>query len=109
VQERPSVRLVRTHRFRRAYRKLDARYRELVKKTLAPFVADPTYPGLRVEHIQGTDGIWEMRAGREIRITFEIREGQGGHARRRLAQRRPRRSYPLESLRGQTLLLTGSL
>jgi mRNA interferase RelE/StbE len=57
VQERPSVRFVRTNRFRRAYRKLDARYRELVKKALAQFVADPTYPGLRVKRIQGTDAL----------------------------------------------------
>jgi mRNA interferase RelE/StbE len=78
VQERPSVRFVRTNRFRRAYRKLDARYRELVKKALAQFVADPTYPGLRVKRIQGTDGIWEMRAGRDIRVTFEFREDNEG-------------------------------
>ena len=78
MEQIPSVRFVRTNRFRRAYRKLDARYRELVKKALAQFVADRTYPGLRVKRIQGTDKIWEMRAGRDIRITFEFEEGEGG-------------------------------
>ena len=78
MEQMPSVRFVRTERFRRAYRKLDERYRELVKKTLAQFVADRTYPGLRVKRIQGTDKIWEMRAGRDIRITFEFEEGEGG-------------------------------
>jgi RNA polymerase sigma factor (sigma-70 family) len=68
MEQMPSVRFVRTNRFRRAYRKLDERYRELVKKALAQFLADRTYPGLRVKRIQGTDKIWEMRAGRDIRI-----------------------------------------
>ena len=72
----PSVRFIRTNRFRRAYRKLDERYRELVKKALTQFVADRTYPGLRVKRIQGTDKIWEMRAGRDIRITLEFEDSE---------------------------------
>ena len=78
MEQMPSVRFIRTNRFRRAYRKLDEHYRELVKKALAQFLADRTYPGLRVKRIQGTDGIWEMRAGRDIRITFEFQESEGG-------------------------------
>ena len=78
MQRTPSVRFVRTENFRRAYRKLDERYRELVKKALAQFLADHTYPGLRVKRIQGTDGIWEMRAGRDIRITFELKGSEDG-------------------------------
>jgi mRNA interferase RelE/StbE len=78
VQQTPSVRFVRTARFRRAYRKLDERYRELVKKALAQFLADRTYPGLRVKRLQGTDKIWEMRAGRDIRITFEFEDSEDG-------------------------------
>jgi mRNA-degrading endonuclease RelE of RelBE toxin-antitoxin system len=86
----PSLRLVRTHRFRRAYRKLDERYRELVKKALAQFArmgawrVDRTYPGLRVKRLQGTNQIWEMRAGRDMRITVgcissaELEEGEEG-------------------------------
>ena len=73
-----SITKISTNRFRRAYRKLDERYRELVKKALTQFLADRTYPGLRVKRIQGTDGIWEMRAGRDIRITFEFQESQDG-------------------------------
>jgi mRNA-degrading endonuclease RelE of RelBE toxin-antitoxin system len=72
------VQLIRTERFRRAYRKLDGSHRELVKKALAQFLADRTHPGLRVKRIQGTDKIWEMRAGRDIRITFEFEEGEEG-------------------------------
>ena len=72
------MRLIRTERFRRAYRKLDEPYRQLVKKALAQFLADRTYPGLRVKRIRGTDRIWEMRAGRDIRITFEFHQDQDG-------------------------------
>jgi mRNA interferase RelE/StbE len=78
VQRTPSVRFIRTNRFRRAYRKLDGHYREQVKKALAQFLADRTTPGLRVKRIQGTDGIWEMRAGRDIRITFEFQQKGDG-------------------------------
>jgi len=31
------------------------------------------HPGLRVKKIQGTETIWEARAGLAIRITFEIK------------------------------------
>ena len=31
-------------------------------------------PSLKVKKIQGTDDIWEARAGLPIRITFEIKE-----------------------------------
>jgi hypothetical protein len=71
---------LRTERFKRAYRRLDQRNRERVKKALAQLLADRTHPGLRVKRVQGTERIWEMRAGRDIRadknhrITFEIEE-----------------------------------
>jgi len=65
---------IRTERFKRAYRRLEQRDQERVKKALARLLADRAYPGLRVKRVQGTEQIWEMRAGREIRITFEIEE-----------------------------------
>ncbi len=74
----PALRFVRTSRFRRAYRKLDKRDRERVKRALTQFVEDRTLPGLHVKRIQGTDSIWEMRAGRDIRITFEFRRDEDG-------------------------------
>ena len=61
----------RTERFKRAYRKLETVERELVKKALRQLAEDRTHPGLRLKRMQGTDGIWEVRAGRDIRITFE--------------------------------------
>ena len=78
----PAFRFVRTNRFQRAYRKLDerdhTRDHERVKRALSRFAADRTLPGLHVKQIQGTDSIWEMRAGRDIRITFEFRQDEDG-------------------------------
>ncbi len=76
MPDRPPIRFIRTNHFRRAYRKLDDRDRGLVKKALTQFVADRAGPGLHVKRIRGTDRIWEMRAGRDIRVTFEYEERQ---------------------------------
>jgi mRNA interferase RelE/StbE len=32
------------------------------------------YPGLRVKKIKGTEYIWEARASRSLRMTFQIEE-----------------------------------
>lgn len=66
------MQFVRSERFKQTYRKLELAEQELVKKALRQLIIDRSYPGLRVKRIQGTEGIWEMRAGRDIRITFEI-------------------------------------
>ncbi len=63
----------RTERYKRAYCKLEAVEQELVKKALRQFATDRATPGLRVKRVQGTEAIWEMRAGRDIPITFEMR------------------------------------
>lgn len=62
----------RTERFKRAYRKLEAAEQELVRKALRQLAEDRSYPGLRVKRVQGTSAVWEVRAGRDIRITFEM-------------------------------------
>ena len=66
------MQFVRTERFKRAYLNLEPAEQDLVRKALRQLAADRTHSGLRVKRVQGTDGIWEMRAGRDIRITFEI-------------------------------------
>ena len=64
--------LIRTARFRRAYRQLEPRHREQVKKALAQLLADRAHPGLRVKRVRGTKGVRELCAGKDIRVTFEI-------------------------------------
>ncbi len=62
----------RSERFKRAYRKLETADRELVKKALRQLAEDRSHPGLRLKRMQGTNGIWEIRAGHDIRITLEF-------------------------------------
>ena len=69
------MRLLLTDRFRRAYRSLSPQDRKRVQKALLLISEDLGYPGLRVKRLQGTAGIWEARASRSLRITFEV-EGQ---------------------------------
>jgi len=68
------VNLVRTERFKRVYRKLDSQERMRVKKALAHLLADRSHPGLHAKQVRGTARIWELRAGRDIRVTFEMEE-----------------------------------
>lgn len=65
---------IRTQRFQRAYRKLEPTEQALVKKALTQLLADRTHPSLGVKRIRGTKSIWELRAGRDIRVTFETEE-----------------------------------
>jgi len=60
-----------TARFERAYAALRADERRQVQKALRKMSEDLRYPGLGVKRIRGTRGIWEARASRGLRITFE--------------------------------------
>ena len=68
------MKVARTERFKRAYRKLAEHEKVRVKKSIVQLLENRNHPGLRVKRIKGTDYIWEMRAGRDIRITFEVSE-----------------------------------
>lgn len=69
------MRLVLTDRFRRAYRALPPGDRQRAQKALRLMGSDLRHPGLGVKRIRGTRGIWEARAGRALRITFEVEGG----------------------------------
>ena len=66
------MRLQYTHRFERAYGELSDKDAERVRKALLELAENPRHPSLRVKKIQGTDNIWEARAGLSIRMTLEI-------------------------------------
>ncbi len=69
------MRILLTERFRRAYRSLETVDQGRVRKALRLMAEDLKYPGLQVKKIQGTKRIWEARASRSLRITFQIEEG----------------------------------
>ena len=69
------MRILLTERFRRAYQSLSKEDQERVKKALRLMTEDLKYPSLRVKKMRGTAGIWEARASRSLRITFQMEEG----------------------------------
>lgn len=64
------MRLVLTARFQRAYAALSLENQTKVQKALRRMSEDLRHPGLGVKRIRGTQGIWEARASRGLRITF---------------------------------------
>ncbi len=66
------MRLQYTGRFQRAYNELGDDEVEQVKKAIRLLVTNPHDPGLRVKKMQGTEDIWEARASRSLRLTFEM-------------------------------------
>ena len=69
------MRLLLTARFQRAYAALSPGDQKQVQKALRMMGSDLRHPGLGVKRIRGTRGIWEARASRALRITFET-EGE---------------------------------
>jgi len=68
------MRVLFTRRFRRAYLGLSLDDAARTRKALSFMSENLRHPGLQVKKVQGTDNIWEARAGLPIRITFEIKE-----------------------------------
>jgi len=62
-----------TRRFERTFSDLPDEDAERVRKALRLLAENPRHPRLRIKKIQGTDGIWEARAGLTVRLTFMMR------------------------------------
>ena len=68
------MKIARTERFKKAYQKLNQRQRRAVEKALSFLVSNIRHPSLRVKGVEGTTGVWEARASRSIRLSFEFRD-----------------------------------
>lgn len=66
------MRIARTERFKAAYVQLTPSNRQQARKAIRLLLENPRHPGLRVKRIKGTEGIWEARVSRSIRMTFEV-------------------------------------
>ena len=66
------MRIARTERFKNAWQELGETEKKLVAKALQNLVDNIRYPALRVKKIQGVKNIWEARASRLIRMTFQV-------------------------------------
>jgi hypothetical protein len=70
------VRVERSPRFDRAYKKLPREVRERFKEKLRLLEASNfTHPSLRIKKIKGTANIWEASIDMNHRFTFEKIEG----------------------------------
>lgn len=58
--------------FKRDYKKLTSIAKEKVKKAIFLMEDDLRYSSLQVKKIKGTKNIWEARASKSLRITFNI-------------------------------------
>ena len=61
-----------TEQFEQAYEKLTKAERRSVRKALALLGDNPKYPSLRVKKMEGRRNIWEDRASKRLRVTFEM-------------------------------------
>ena len=67
------MRLERTERFKRAYKRLSRDEQDLSKKALRNLLGQGLrYPALHVKRIKGTRSIWEARVSRGCRMTFQL-------------------------------------
>jgi len=66
------MRIARTARFKKAWQELNENEKQLARKAITNLARDMRYPALKVKKMQGVNNIWEARAGRSLRITFQI-------------------------------------
>ncbi len=70
------MRITRSPRFDRAYRKLPADVRKIFGEKIRLLVNSRfTHPSLRIKKIKGTSFIWEVSIDMNHRFTFEKIEG----------------------------------
>jgi len=68
------MRIARTARFKKAWRQLSEEEKALARKAITNLAKDIRYPALRARKIKGTEYIWEARASRSLRLTFQIED-----------------------------------
>jgi len=66
------MRIARTARFKKAWNELNEDEKELARKAITNLVKDMRYPALRVKKMQGVKSMWEARASRSLRMTFQV-------------------------------------
>jgi len=66
------VKIARTARFKKAWKQLNEVEKALARKAIKNLAVDIRYPALRVKKVKGTEYIWEARASRSLRMTFQI-------------------------------------
>lgn len=66
------MRIARTENFKKAWKQLSEEQKALARKAIDNLITDMRYPALRVKKVKGTEHIWEARASRSLRMTFQL-------------------------------------
>lgn len=66
------MKIARTARFKKAWKQLNEEERALARKAIKNLAMNIRYPALRAKKVKGTEYIWEARASRSLRMTFQI-------------------------------------
>jgi mRNA-degrading endonuclease RelE of RelBE toxin-antitoxin system len=66
------MQIARTDRFSKAWERLDEKHKILARKAILLMIEDLKYPSLGVKKMKGTRNIWEARASRSLRMTFQL-------------------------------------
>jgi len=60
-------------RFRRDYKKLTSQSQKRINQALLQMERDLKHPSLETKKLKGTNYIWEARASKSLRITFNLK------------------------------------
>lgn len=66
------MKIARTDNFKTAWSRLEEKDKKSARKAIENLIANMNYPSLGVKKIKGTNNIWEARASRTLRITFQV-------------------------------------
>lgn len=69
------MRLLRTERFKKDFRRLPVDIHTRAAKALELFVTNPRHPSLGIKKMEGAPGIWELRVTQGYRMTFQRLQG----------------------------------
>ena len=64
-----------TEQFEESYDRLERAEKARVQKSLLELEESPHLPGLRVKKMAGKNNVWEARASKKLRLTFEMSGG----------------------------------
>lgn len=60
-------------RFKRDYKKLTSQSQKRINQALLQMERDLKHPSLEAKKLKGTNSIWEARASKSLRITFNLK------------------------------------
>ena len=65
------MRIYRTSKFKKQYKKLPAEIKNLFQKQLLLFFENSSHNSLGIKKMQGTFDVWEMKITKSYRLTFQ--------------------------------------